>query len=280
MQRLVVACTAFVGAAVLAACGGDKDPTPVAVAVTQASGGGELTLSAPDTIKSGAVEIRFQNQAQAPADVELIGVEGTHTADEILAVINSEGGPIPPWLKPGGGVATTPPGQTATATVELDEGTYYAITSVDSDSEDDSGPEPASKMVMVSGDGGASLPSGDVTVTATDYAFRAGELKAGANQVRFENDGKEIHHIQAFPMAPGKTIDDVKAAFAEEGEPQGPPPVDFEGGVGTAVLDANKALVTTLNLKSGKYAFVCFIQDRAGGPPHAVKGMLQEVTVA
>lgn len=35
----------------------------------------------------------------------------------------------------------------------------------------------------------------------------------------------------------------------------------------TAVLDAGKSLVTTLNLKSGKYAFICFIQDRAAGRP-------------
>ena len=278
MHKLVVACTAFVGGALLAACGGDKDPTPVAVALTQASGGGTLTLSAPDSVESGAVEIRFQNQTQGPARVDLIGVEGTHTADEILEIIDSEGGPIPPWLKPAGGLSTTPPGQTATATVEVEEGTYYVISEVES--EDDSGPAPASKMLMATGDGGASLPSADSTVTATEYRFDVGELKAGANEIRFRNNGKEIHVLVAAPMAPGKTIDDVRTAFEAEGEPQGPPPVDFEAAVGTGVLDAGKSLVTTLNLKSGKYAFICFIQDRAGGPPHAVKGMLQEVTVA
>lgn len=44
-------------------------------------------MSAPDSVESGAVEIRFQNQAQRPTRLELIGVKGTHTADEILALI-------------------------------------------------------------------------------------------------------------------------------------------------------------------------------------------------
>ena len=277
-RRLVLTCTVLMGGAVLAACGGDKDPTPVAVTITQAGGGGALTMSAPDSVESGAVEIRFQNQAQGPSRLELIGVEGTHTADEILEVIQSDGGPIPAWFKPAGGVGATGPGQTATATVEVDEGTYFLIGEVDS--EDDSEPAPATKMLMATGDGGASLPSADTTITAKEYVFEVGELKAGANEVRFQNDGKEIHILVAARMAPGKTIDDVRAALAAEGEPEGPPPLDFDSAVDTGVLDAGKSLVTTLNLKSGKYAFICFIQDRAGGPPHAAKGMLQEVTIA
>ena len=35
-----------------------------------------------------------------------------------------------------------------------------------------------------------------------------------------------------------------------------------------------------MELKAGKYAFVCFISDRAGGPPHVAKGMINEVVVA
>jgi hypothetical protein len=34
-----------------------------------------------------------------------------------------------------------------------------------------------------------------------------------------------------------------------------------------------------LDLKPGRYAFYCFISDRQGGPPHAVKGMVAEVEV-
>ncbi len=277
-KSLVILCSLFAGGALLAGCGGDEDPTPVAVVLTQAAGGGDLTLSGPDTVKSGAVEIRFQNQAQGPADAALIGVQGTHTGDEVLEVLSNQGGPIPPWIKFNGGTGTTPPGQTATATVELDEGSYYLQSAVES--EDDGPPTTASKALRVSGKGGGSVPKGDVTITATDYAFDVGTLKAGANEIRFENKGKQVHHLQAFPINPGRSIGDVRTAFEAEGETEGPPPVDFAGNVGTAAVDQDQALVTTINLNAGKYAFVCFISDREGGPSHYTKGMLQEVTVA
>ena len=33
------------------------------------------------------------------------------------------------------------------------------------------------------------------------------------------------------------------------------------------------------DLKPGKYALLCFISDRQGGPPHIAKGMITEATV-
>jgi hypothetical protein len=31
--------------------------------------------------------------------------------------------------------------------------------------------------------------------------------------------------------------------------------------------------------KPGKYALLCFVSDRKGGPPHVAQGMLAEITV-
>ncbi len=73
---------------------------------------------------------------------------------------------------------------------------------------------------------------------------------------------------------------DVKKAFMEEeGESSGPPPLDFEGGSGTAVLEGRTKQVARLSLKRGKHAFVCFVSDRRGGPPPVAKGMVVEATV-
>ena len=280
VRRLALAGSILAAGSLLAACSSDdKAPVPIAVVLTQA-GDGALSLSAPDTTKSGAVKISFKNDGQGPASAEVIGFEGTHTVDEVLEVLGGdEGGPIPTWLKAAGGVGSTAPGQTSTATIELVEGSYYVIGQAESEDESE-GPRPASATLQVSGDGGAKLPSAGTTIVTTDYAFKVdGDLKAGANTVRFDNDGNQIHHIQAFPITPGSSFDDAKAFFLTEGEPAGPPPLDFEGAVGTAALDAGAALVTTMDLKAGPYAFVCFIQDRQGGPPHFTKGMIQEVTV-
>ena len=35
----------------------------------------------------------------------------------------------------------------------------------------------------------------------------------------------------------------------------------------------------TLDLKPGRYAFYCFVSDREGGKPHALKGMVEEFKV-
>jgi len=47
------------------------------------------------------------------------------------------------------------------------------------------------------------------------------------------------------------------------------------GGVGS-IKGGKTATVTQT---SGKYAFICFISDRAGGPPHAAMGMINEIVV-
>ncbi len=83
----------------------------------------------------------------------------------------------------------------------------------------------------------------------------------------------------AFPYNKGTTLADVKKAFKEQGEPSGPPPLDFENITGTAVLEGGTKQVAELELKRGKYALVCFVSDRKGGPPHVAKGMVVEATV-
>jgi hypothetical protein len=60
---------------------------------------------------------------------------------------------------------------------------------------------------------------------------------------------------------------------------KGKPPVNFQQIQGTSVIDGGTTENVELELKSGKYALVCFISDRAGGPPHAAKGMISEATV-
>jgi len=188
-----------------------------------------------------------------------------------LSAAGGEGG-IPDWLHGAGGIGTVAPGQSGTATVLLEPGTYYA--------QDDEGDEGGIAKFEVTGEAAeAELPSTDATIVASEYKFTTDGLKAGANRVTFDNAGEELHHAIAAPINDGKTIADVKKFFMSEGVPSGPPPVDFEAGVGTAVLDGGAKEVTDLELKAGRYAFVCFIPDREGGPPHFVKGMLQEVEI-
>lgn len=114
-----------------------------------------------------------------------------------------------------------------------------------------------------------------------EYAFTATGLTGGSpQQVRVENIGKEPHFVEAVPLQPGKTLADVRAFFKPGNEePQGPPPVDFEKGKQSALLDGGGSQVIRFELATGAYAFLCFVADRAGGPQHIEKGMISEVNV-
>ena len=211
--------------------------------------------------------------ARGPTTLSWSGVDGDQSAREVLQVIAraGEGGRLPEWLHAAGGGGHRRAGQTATAIQPLEEGTHHIL---DTSSE---GSQGAQATFEVTGGGGdVEPPDAPATVTASEYTFKTSGLKAGSNRVRFENAGQEPHHIIMAPIKRGKKIDDVRAfARTDKGEP----PVEEEKFMGTAVLDGGASQVVDLELEKGKYAALCFITDRKGGPPHAVKGMVTEVDV-
>ena len=270
------------GALALAACGDDDEDKGTsggtgAAKTMKVSVSAQNRLTGVTSVPAGAVKIDFTNQSRQGHDLQVIRVDGNQTAQDVLKVIGREGGPIPPWMHGAGGVGSVEPGQTGTSTQVLRPGRYHVIASADAEGE---GPPPLTAPLEVRpGESEGSLPSTDARIEAFDYGFRQTGLKSGDNTITFANRGRELHHVVAAPIQPGKTIADVRRFAATQGEPSGPPPLDFESGFDTVVLDGGASQTTTIELRPGKYAFLCFIQDRAGGPPHVAKGMIQEVTV-
>jgi len=288
---------ALTAGAFVAGCGDDDEDSasseaakPISFQITAtAEGAKQKSLEFPSSIKAGLVDITLRNEDTAPRSAQIIRVEGDHTVDDVLKIIDAEeAGKIPSWMQDGGGLGSVEPGGSATATQVLAPGKYVIWDDEGGDEGPSNSELGAKGEFTVTGPAvDAELPARDATVTATDegqgedkeYDFEFAGLKAGANEVRFENTGDELHHALFFPMRRGVTIKQVEDAFAAEGEPEGPPPVDFENAVGTSVIDGGIAQNISLDLKAGKYAVVCFISDREGGPPHAAKGMLKELTV-
>ncbi len=75
-------------------------------------------MKAPGKIKGGLVQMNLKNSSKGPRDAQVIRVEGEQSADDVLKVIMSQGGPIPDWLQDGGGVGETAP-KTGSATQNL-----------------------------------------------------------------------------------------------------------------------------------------------------------------
>jgi len=294
ITRFAMGALALGSGGLLAGCGDDDDKDaaaakPVAFAIeATAEGKTKKALEFPATIKSGLATITLKNSDSVPRAAGFIRLVGDHTVDEAIKATGGEGTPIPPWVEDGGGVSTVKPGETATVTQVLAPG-RYAI----SDDETAGGQGEGKTYAELGAKGeftvtgpasDAELPAQPATLTATDdgdkeYGFEFKGLKAGPNEVRFENTGEELHHAIMLPLNKGATIDDAEAAFASDAPPKGPPPVDFEGLIGTQVIDGGIAQNIELDLKAGKYAVICFIQDREGGMPHVSKGMIDELTV-
>lgn len=251
---------------------------PAALTITETEAGKRLSVVISGDKRPGVTEITFRNQGKKPHSAQLIGVRGMHSAADPKRVFaaTSDGKPIPDWFRAAGDVGTTGPGETSTVTQELGSGTYYVVDDEDDDNIDTGG----LTKLEISGDrSGGSLSASGAKVTAIDYGFKTSGLKAGRNTVLFDNTGKEPHHVVAAPINPGKTIADVRKAVQSEQQPEGPPPADFENGVSTSVIDGGRKLAAELELKRGKYALLCFIADRDGGPPHVAKGMVSEATI-
>ena len=278
LVALVAGCGSSGGSSASSSSSTKKPPV---IAITAAGGDGSWQFKLPAAgVHGGVVTLRLTNtSAKDTHDFQLASVDSGHTAAEVQKIIASEEDVSPTWLHGLGGVPTVAPGRTGEVTMDLAPGHYFFFCNDDTE-----GKKHAANGMFgefdVTGRSGAALPKPTAHVDASEYKFATSGLKAGKNLVEFRNIGKEIHMVLAAPIAAGKTIEDVKTAFASQDHSQGPPPIEFEKAVGAEVLDPNHSVFSTWTLAPGKYAFVCFMTDHAGGPPHFVKGMLQEVNIS
>jgi hypothetical protein len=282
MHKAGVALTAALTIA-LAGCGSDpqekeelaessrEQPKSLQIEVVGTAKSTDFTV--PESAPPGLARIDFENNAQGKHAVQLVRLdEGRSKEEGFKAALGwfMQGKPLPDWVHPEGGVPVTEEGATTTSVQSLQPGTYLVA-----DTEAQGKPKVAASFV-VSGEREDAQPEGSSVIEAFEYGFNGKNLKQGDNDVLIDNIGKEPHFVEAVPIKAGKTIDDVKKFVKSE---KGAPPVDFGKAVSTPVLDGGGKQLVSLDLDGGKYALLCFVPDRAGGPPHAVKGMIAEVEV-
>jgi uncharacterized cupredoxin-like copper-binding protein len=115
-----------------------------------------------------------------------------------------------------------------------------------------------------------------VTVHAKDYSFVAPKsVKSGFNTFHLVNDGKELHHLTILKLEKGKTM----AEFGEAMKKPGPPPTWIKEVGGPNPALPGGSVDATLSLDAGTYVMLCFVPSPGGTTPHAMKGMMSELTV-
>jgi hypothetical protein len=272
-MRIGAALALFLSAVSLGytACGDDDGDDgasqPEALQVRASEEGGETRVTAPESVRPGAVEIRFTNEGETDHAVQIIRVGDGHTGADVKRAGDAwaQGqGELPDWIVFTGGVGSTRPGGTATATVDLAAGEYLAYDV------EGAGQTPYAEFT-VEGDEGEGLPDVPAQIEAADYDFTATQLSAGSQPVLFTNSGEEPHHIAAAPLKEGKTEADVTEYLKTE---TGPSPIVESKSFDTAIVSGGESAIVDLRFDAQDYALLCFIPDRAGGPPHALKGMV------
>lgn len=279
-SRASLAGMAIVAVVALAAagCGSDDDEgggetqaaKPSRLAIEVSGSAKKPTFSVPKSVEGGVVEIELTNSAKGDHGAQLIGATDGHTAQEALKAGNAwgeSGKPLPEWVIPAGGVGSVPSGETASVTQQLTPG-KYVVVDLDSD---------ANVELDVTGSSGAGeLASDGGAIEATEYEFSSTGLKPGKNRILVDNVGGEPHFIAGIGIKPGSTIADVRKFFRTE---KGKPPIDESRNFNTAVIEGGAKQSVDVELEPGRYALLCFVPDRAGGPPHVVKGMISEAEV-
>ena len=291
---------AAVAALVLTGCGRGKAADDATVKQTGGGKAAKLTVNATDyrfsgvpaTVSGGGLDLELRNQGKFTHEAFLLSV-GSTPQEQVLRdfakVIEGEGAPIPAYVNAGGGVGNLKAGRTGAGSLRVPAGRYLLVcTLTDADSKEgpQGPPNPSDKPhfergmvapITFTGDNRAAPAATPASVVAKDYSFTLSGLKAGDNTVSFRNTGPaQIHQAAVLEFPAGVDEGKAQQMFNQIAQAQGPPPPGTPApkDVTQAEPLSPGAGVETFRatLRSGRtYGFVCFINDRSGGPPHAIK---------
>ena len=126
--------------------------------------------------------------------------------------------------------------------------------------------------------GAAAAPAPTATVTLKDYRFvMPSTLKPGKQVLRTRNSGRQLHHALMMPLKKNadavKVIRELRAGKEPRSAIGGPPSALVE------VVSPGTTNDVEVNLRKGRYLFVCFLQNTPRSKPHSMLGMEKIVTV-
>jgi len=183
-----------------------------------------------------------------------------------------------------GGPNNAEPGGSVTATIHLEPGEYGVACFIPaSDGKAHAAHGMVGKVTVAqTADSVEDAPTVEGgSISLSEFTF-VPESFTGNGMVEFKNIGTQVHEAIIVKEAAGATLDSVKAFFlAPPGSPPpaGPPPFTSAGGI--VGLGPSQTMYQQMALTPGKYVLVCFFPDPTkGDQPHALEGMVKEITVS
>lgn len=235
----------------------------------------DFSFAATDTVEAGLRRIRLVNQGEAPHHVQLLRLEDTTTAEQVLERA-SRGELVIRGVTYLGGPDVPPPGADGEVVVDLPPGQYLMLCYMPVGKVRHLAMGMTRQLVVVPGaPGGAKPPAADAHMILDSYSFRLmGELTAGRRVIRVENVAEEPHEVFLARVPAGRTGQDVLQWLQKK---SGPPPFIPAGG--TLMLSRGRNAYVTADLVAGEYVLMCFVPDTSDGKPHTAHGMVRVITV-
>jgi hypothetical protein len=253
-----------------AAAGSSVAPSVITVHAT------DFAFDAPDHLPAGVTTLRLMNEGPGIHHLTIVRLDDDKGVPD-LAVALQHPGRLPPWAVMIGGPDAVAAGGEATATVRLVAGNYALVCFVDVPGGVPHFARGMLRALTVTPASGpeASLPTPDVTITLSDYAFAvSGSLKAGHHVIEVRAQPGQPHEMELIRLDAGKTADQMVRWVKDM---QGPPPGHLVGGIAPVVAGSSAYL--TLDLDPGTYVLACFLPDASDGQSHITHGMIKTVKV-
>jgi hypothetical protein len=245
----------------------------------------DFAYTLPASMPSGWVDVTLHNSGKTGHQIAFSKLGTVSFAAFKAAAINTDVKKLSD-VQFVGGPNNADPGGSVTATIHLEPGTYGVACYIPADS--DGKTHAAHGMigqvtVTQSPDSVEDAPPVEGgTITLSEFAFQTDASFTGTGTVAIKNVGTQVHEAVIVKEAAGATLDKVKGFFlAPPGTPPpaGPPPFTSAGGI--VGLGPNQTMYQTMALTPGKYVMICFFPDPTkGDQPHALEGMVKEITVS
>lgn len=239
--------------------------------------GTEYAFEAPAEFTSGVVTLRFVNKGSTELhNAALIRLADGHTQEDFSKAMRISL-PAPEWAVHVGGVESIPPGTEARAITILEPGSHLIVCY---HGEGKGTPHHALGMITsldVVGPGSDEPePEFDVGLVMFDYDYAlSGSLKAGHQTIRVVGAGPQTHNVLIWKLHAGKTANDL--AHWLESDRSTPRPAQPIGGL-TALAPGERAYLP-IDVKPGRYVFLCLVPDVDDKRTHLAHGMIREFNI-
>jgi len=240
----------------------------------------DFNYEMPATVPSGYVDVTLKNEGKSEHQAQIVRLGSMSLADFEKVSAQTDIVAVKPDTVFVGGPNDSMPGQSVTATLKLDPGTYAVLCYIPGA---DGKPHVTKGMLteFVAKPDPSSIdtaPTAASTIVLRDFSYTLPTGFTGNGLVDIANRGSEVHELNLFKMAPGVTLQQAEQALVSPTPLPGPARVTAVSGV--VGLSPTQHAWLDLHLTPGRYLMFCVFPDpKKNNAPHFVEGMYKAFTI-